>query len=239
MGQNYLDIIVFAGIAAVIIFKIVRVLGTRVDGEPTAEDFMRGFTKQGDAKDNDNAVNENNPNADMPNAPQNGQMVDVEAKPVLSQKFVGFVEQLQQIQAIDQGFTPDKFIFGAEKAFEMILESYVKGEKETINRFVVKDLAQFLNGMIDKRIQDGLTQEKKFLIGLNNSAVKNIIVQENGTTFIEVEFESEQIFAMYNAKGECIQGNPNNILQKTDIWVFTRNLREANPIWFLSEIKNS
>lgn len=231
MGQNYLDIIVFAVVAAVIIFKIIRVLGTRVDGEPTADDFMRGFTKNQDKPGADSADNDD----ETPNA----NVVDVEPITVKDEKLMAFSEKWQQIKAIDPSFEPERFIKGAERAFEMILNAYVGGDKDVINRFVVPDLAKFLIQVMDKRTQDGLTQEKKFLIGLNASEVKLVDIINESKVYIEVLFESEQIFALYDVGGRCVEGDPSQLLQKSDTWVFTKDIKDKSPIWYLTEIKNN
>jgi predicted lipid-binding transport protein (Tim44 family) len=56
---------------------------------------------------------------------------------------------------------------------------------------------------------------------------------------ITVKFISEQVNLLKNSKGEVIEGDPNFIETVTDVWTFTKNLKNFDPTWALSSTKNA
>ncbi len=234
--QGNFDIVIFAVISAVLIYKIWRILGNRVDGEPTAEDFTRGFQKNPTNAEDAKTANNQEKNDNL------AEIIDVDAQPVMAfdmNKYAEFEPQIQEIIKHDPQFNPEKFIIGAGKAFESILNGYVKGDRAIIQKLVEKDLADFLINIMDKREADRLTMEPNYLIGINLVKIDSIIIKPTGKIIIGCTIESEQIFAIRDFNDNVVQGNATEIIQKSDQWYFSRELKPQNPIWYLVEIKNN
>lgn len=55
---------------------------------------------------------------------------------------------------------------------------------------------------------------------------------------ITVTFTSEQTNILYDAKGNMIEGNPKQIEEVVDAWVFERDLKAQDPNWTLVKIRS-
>ena len=53
---------------------------------------------------------------------------------------------------------------------------------------------------------------------------------------ITLEYESEQIHLLKNNKGDIIEGDSNQILNISEQWTFSRELKSRNPNWKLLSI---
>ena len=51
-----------------------------------------------------------------------------------------------------------------------------------------------------------------------------------------VKFVAEVISVKKDKEGKIIEGNPDKIKYVTDIWKFTRNIKDKSPNWYLAEI---
>ena len=58
----------------------------------------------------------------------------------------------------------------------------------------------------------------------------------NDNLFDTVKFVAEAISVKKNKENQIIEGNPDKIKFVTDSWKFTRNIKQKDPNWYLSEI---
>ncbi len=56
---------------------------------------------------------------------------------------------------------------------------------------------------------------------------------EGDTLLVTVKFVSDQINAMRGADGAVIDGNPDLVVEHTDLWTFSRPVRSRDPNWIL------
>ena len=54
--------------------------------------------------------------------------------------------------------------------------------------------------------------------------------------FALLKFVSEVISVKKDKDGKIIEGNPDKIKFVTDVWKFTRNIKNKSPNWYLAEI---
>ena len=54
--------------------------------------------------------------------------------------------------------------------------------------------------------------------------------------YATVKFVAEVISVKKDKEGKVIEGNPDKIKFVTDSWKFTRNIKQKDPNWYLSEI---
>ena len=57
-------------------------------------------------------------------------------------------------------FSKEKFIESAKKAFELILDSFSKGDTETLEKLVSKNVAKKFQEILNQRQSEGITSEK-------------------------------------------------------------------------------
>jgi predicted lipid-binding transport protein (Tim44 family) len=51
---------------------------------------------------------------------------------------------------------------------------------------------------------------------------------------LTIRFVSEQVNALRDAKGEVVEGNPEQVIDVVDQWTFRRDTRSADPNWALA-----
>lgn len=61
------------------------------------------------------------------------------------------------------GFNREKFLTGAERAFEIIISAFSKGDVETLEMLVSKSLLKKFQEIIEKRKAEGITSGKPTL----------------------------------------------------------------------------
>jgi predicted lipid-binding transport protein (Tim44 family) len=141
------------------------------------------------------------------------------------------VTALKQIEHADKNFTQDRFLAGAEKAFEMILSNFMKGDKKGFKDLVSPGLLKQFSDVIDERDKNGQRAEMAFLRVVGVS-IKDITIK-NHKALIQVLFQSEQTQLLKNDKNEVLEGDPDHIDQVEEVWTFERPLTSTTPNWIL------
>ena len=127
-----------------------------------------------------------------------------------------------------------QFLKGAEIAYENILVSFAKGEKEKLKELLTKDIFNNFEQAIDHRNKENIKSELTF-IGFKESKVEKFekIKDEFFTT---VKIVCEIISVKKDKNENIIEGDPDKIKTVTDYWKFSKNASSKNPNWFLAEI---
>ena len=126
------------------------------------------------------------------------------------------------------------FLKGAESAYETILTSFAKGEKEKLKQLLSKEIYDNFIKAIDERNQQNIRSELTF-IGIKKSNIEKFEkVQDQ--FFATVKIVCEIISVKKNKTDEIIEGNPDKIKTVTDYWKFSKSALSKNPNWFLTQI---
>ncbi len=214
----YLDIIILLFVVVVVFVKLRGLLGTRPENETE-------ISKESAAKIFDILMQEHNKNRPQPT------MAGGELKADESD----LSEQEKTLRRIP-GFNRDKFIGGAKKAFEIIVTSFAKGDIETLETLVGKNLLKKFKEVISSRKEEGISAETDF-IGFNEAVITDAKITKSNLAKISVKFVSEQVNILRNKQGEVMEGDENFIQSITDIWTFERSLNSASPNWLLVSTK--
>ena len=127
-----------------------------------------------------------------------------------------------------------QFLKGAEIAYESILTSFAKGEKEKLKKLLTKDVFSNFEQAIDHRNKENIKSELTF-IGFKETKVEKFEkVKEE--FFSTVKIVCEIISVKKNKNKVIIEGDPNKIQTVTDYWKFSKNISSKDPNWFLAEI---
>ena len=87
---------------------------------------------------------------------------------------------------------------------------------------------------IKSRNKEGIKSEFTF-IGVKESSVEKYDkIKDN--LFATVKFVAEVISVKKDKANKIIEGNPDKIKFVTDSWKFTRNIKQKDLNWYLSEI---
>ena len=129
-----------------------------------------------------------------------------------------------------------QFLKGAEIAYETILTSFSKGDKEGLKSLLTEKMQANFSSAIEDRNSKKIKSELTF-IGIKSSAIKKF-EKTAEALFFTVKFVSEIISVKKDKDNKVVEGDPNKIQTVIDHWKFTRKVSSMNPNWYLAEIKN-
>lgn len=229
-----LDIIIFALIAAFLVYRLKNVLGTRHGGERQRPNPFGERAEQPRAPQPDAAV---------------GPVIDAQAVPLTPAAplvFDGVVDPardadhrirqgLQDIADADRYFDLPSFVGGARYAFEMIVTAYAKGDRETLRPLLSPKLMRDFEAGIAAREKNGHTSD----LTIHRIKRAQVIEAHLGGTmaYVTVDFDVEETTVTRDAEGRVVDGDPDRIFSVEDIWTFTRDTRSSDPNWMLIETR--
>ena len=218
MGEGFvfIEIIIFAMIAAFLVYRLRSVLGRR-----TGEERPRPNPFSPPAGRPDNVVS-------MP------QRAPSEA-PFASDEPVSLAEALKQINAADPSFDEKTFVQGARGAFQMVVEAFAQGDSATLRPLLSDDVYDNFVQAIRQRQAAGETLETR-IDRISDADVVEARL-DGRDALVTVRFVSDQINLVRNAQGEIIDGDPQQPVEVIDIWTFRRNTRARDPNWALVETR--
>jgi predicted lipid-binding transport protein (Tim44 family) len=230
MGESfqYVDIILFAMIAAFLVLRLRSVLGRhkddgrppsrptdRIQGDPLAQPSNTGDDTVISLPDRKRRPRAENPFDDQP--------VDVPAGP--------HDAGIADMRAHDPSFDLKEFVTGARAAFEMIVQGFADGDRKTLKQLLSAEVYENFDGAMRDRESRNETLENTLIriVSVDPTEVE----VEHGIASITVKIVSEQVNVTKNAAGEIVDGNVNKITEVSDVWTFSRDLRSRDPNWKL------
>jgi len=220
------------GIALVVFWRLKSVLGRRTGNERPPFDPFGGRPRPGETPVPE-ASNSNT--APLPPTAEPGGAASEPRAPV----WTGFAEAdsdlaraLEKIAVSDPAFSPSRFLDGARIAYEMIVDSFARGDKAALKNLLGPDVLDGFARAIDARKAAGQTIEQQF-VGIGQ--VKLLSAELSGNRArLGVKFDSQLISATRDKSGEVIEGDPKQIRTTTDIWTFERDVTARDPNWLLT-----
>jgi predicted lipid-binding transport protein (Tim44 family) len=216
---NYFDIILFAMVAIFLVLRLRSVLGRRTGNERRRDPFIRGQVTPSPAADKVVTLGRPpNPAVAAPLAP-----APATANSVAS--------GLAQITAADPGFDAAPFLSGARGAFGIIVTAFAAGDKSALRPLLSDETYKSFSAAIDEREAAGETLETRI------DTIKDIDIVEAGvddrSARVRVKVVSDQTNVLRAHDGSVVDGNPENLIEKTDFWTFARDTRSPDPNWLL------
>ena len=144
------------------------------------------------------------------------------------------VKPVKQNLDILEGKDKKEFLRGAEIAYESILTSFASGDLIKLKNLLSSNMFSNFSEAIKSRNKEGIKSEFTF-IGVKESSLENY-QKINDNLFATVKFVAEVISVKKNKENKIIEGNPDKIKFVTDSWKFTRNIKQKDLNWYLSEI---
>ncbi len=146
------------------------------------------------------------------------------------------VKSVKQNHETLEGKDKKEFLKGAEIAYETILTSFAKGENKKLKTLLTSGMAKNFFEAIEARNKDNIKSDFTF-IGIKESSVEKY-EKIKDDLFATVKFVAEVISSKKDQNGKIIEGNPDKIKLVTDVWKFTKNIRNSSPNWCLYEISS-
>ena len=210
MGDQFFMLIVPAGLALFLVYRLWSILGRRTGAEPPPP-ALRGANAP--------------PNPGLGLADRPRPASPAAAVPTLLQT------GLEQIRAYDPNFTSDRFIDGARHAFEIIVKAFAEGDTATLRPLVSDEVYDAFAEVIRHRlsVKDSVDTRVE---RLQEPQIIDARV-EGRTAFVTIKFVSGQVSVTRDAAGRILEGDPERPVEHTDHWTFSRNTRSSDPNWIL------
>ncbi|MEO1720473.1 MAG: Tim44/TimA family putative adaptor protein, partial [Pseudomonadota bacterium] len=141
-------------------------------------------------------------------------------------------EGLKAIWGHDPSFEPDTFMIGAKQAYEMIVTAFAEGNKRMLRDLLSSDVYEGFAAAITDREDQGHQVDQSF-VGINNARIIEAELRDNREAHVTVRFLSQLISATRDSDGNVISGDPEAIVDVTDIWTFARDVTSNDPNWKL------
>ena len=231
-GFQFIDIILFAMIAAFLILRLRNVLGRRNGREGDFRDsFKPDATTDTDIdNDNDNVVQLTERNE------QEAYDEEAAAIAVMANGDEALAAGITEVRAVDPTFNTEDFLVGARVAFEMVLGAYATGDRQTLENLLSPEVLGNFTRAIDDREEAGQVMEDT-LVGIRRADIVEAYLT-NGNTMVTVKFISEQVNVVRDAEGQIASGNPNEIADVIDFWTFARDTNSSDPNWALAATRS-
>ena len=223
-GFQFLDIVLFAMVAAFLVLRLRSVLGKKTGHQEPRQDPVS--RRQQDANDDGNVVElPTNRNNDAPDAhaADTDPTEDLDPNDPLS-------AGITQIRIADNTFNPGEFAGGARGAFEMIVQAFADGDADTLYNLLADDVFENFNDAIEARKDANETLETT-IIGIK--AADMIEAEMDGTNAaVTMKFVSEQVNVTRDSEDRIVDGDPNQVPTLNSIWSISRDQESRNPHCF-------
>ena len=212
-----LQIFILAAVAIFLFWRLRAVLGSRDGFEKTINEIKKSSDVVSNPRVIDETKNE---------SPDDDIFDYVEENSKNAQVF-------KKMKEFDSDFSVNKFVSGAKMAYEIILMAFERGDTEKLKTLLEKKVLTSFKSVIDKRKKDGFIVDAKF-IGMRDIRIINAsFSQKTKVADVTLSFKSEITTVVKGSKGAIIEGHPDEIKKQKDTWVFTKDLSDKSPVWFL------
>ncbi len=140
---------------------------------------------------------------------------------------------VRALLAADPSFDVARFLEGAQAAYRMILESFWKGELETMRPHVDDNVFEAFAGAVAQRTSDGFVLDNR-LVAIEQAVIAGAEV-ERKVALVTVRFEADIAAVTRNANGDVVAGSLSDAVQTRDRWTFRRDIGANDPNWLLVE----
>jgi len=210
-GSQYLEIFVLAVIAGFLILRLRSVLGRRTGTERRRESFS-------------------GPDAAAENVVPIPARPPVKTPPAAVADAAG-VPGLAALKTTDSSFDEKHFLEGARGAFEIIVNAFAKGDAAALQPL----LSDAVFASFAQAIRERETRQERHETNL--LTIKSVELAEAAlqgeAALVTVKFVSDQINVTRAADGHVVDGSPDQVEEKTDLWTFSRSVRSRDPNWTL------
>jgi len=205
-----LQIIIFAAIAGFLLFRLYSVLGRRTGHEPSAR-------PQSEAA----------PRAEEALAREGPRLA-----------FTGpGAAGMEEIRRADSDFDPESFLDGARGAYEMIVQAFAEGDRETLKRFTAPPVYKRYDAAIAEREEKNLTQTTD-IVRLARAEIADAEL-DGRTARVSVRFEADLSTIIRDEDGEVVEGDPSRIRTAQETWTFERDVGGRDPNWVLARVRRA
>ena len=198
------QIVIFAVIAAFVLFQLYNVLGKKVGRQP--EDDARA----------------------QPPAPERAAGADPAGRPNVLDAVT--LASIAGLKARDPNFDPVRFLEGARQAHETIVRAYASGDRETLRPLLTPTVMASFEAGIAAREARGETEIAEFVHPAR--ADLELATAEENRAIAKVRFLAELRNRVKPAGEEAAEEVEER--RVAEVWTFERTLGASDPNWVLA-----
>lgn len=229
------DILIYALVAAGLVFWLRSVLGTRHGDE---RQRPNPFTAQPPGSPDASG----NPISALPGLLPGADNQNMLAEAIALPKDSRFALTAPNAEATltalarqDRNFHLGNFLQGAQDAFVMIVEAFAAGDRDLLKSLLSPAVYSAFESAITAREGRGETMVTE-IHALRKIEINDIQLKDK-TIDITLRFVADETSVTKNSAGIVIDGNPDRVSETIDIWTLTRSLKSKDPTWFLHETR--
>ncbi len=140
---------------------------------------------------------------------------------------------VRALLAAEPAFDVARFLEGAKSAYQMVLDSYWKGDAAGLRPYVDDHVFETFNSAIEQREKDGFVLDNR-LVQVEQALI-TAASADNGLAVVTVRFEADIAAVTRNKNGEVVAGSMSDAVQTRDLWTFRRQIGSRDPNWLLIE----
>lgn len=216
MSAAVIQLLVLAAVAIFLVLRLKSVLGTRDGFEQPKTPVAQPDTAPATRRNFE--VIDGGPDRDITDHVEDGSRA---------------AKALASMKVKEPGFGVTDFLSGARGAYEWILMAFQRGDLSEVKDFVAPEVHDALSVVIADRQTRNLTVEAEF-VGVRDLTLADATFDpDTAEAEITVRFTGELTYAVRNAEGEIVDGDPKTIRRQRDVWTFARVMGSNDPNWRL------
>lgn len=229
-----LTTIIFALLAAFVVWKLWAILGTRNGVEkPPSNPFLNRAPEaaRGRPGETDNVIA-------LPGAVATAVGSREKAPASEADQWKTYAEPgskawagLDAIAAADRSFAVQPFLDGAKAAYEMIVTAFAAGNRAVLQNLLAKDVFDSFAAALAEREKRGEKVETTF-VAIDKPEIEDAELRGRSAE-ITLRFAAQMITATRDKTGAVIEGSADKVIEIHDIWTFARDVGSRDPNWKL------
>ena len=215
------DIIIYAIIAAVMVFWLKNVIGTRHGDE---RERANPFDEKNNPKEEADTKSPLNPIDMMPESNFKSGNKDADAG-------------LVQIALADKSFDVAQFKENAEDAFSMIVTAFADADRDTLRDLCTDTVYKSFDLEIRDREKKGEKVSTE-IHAIRKSDIVDAGVEQKRNAFVTIRFTADETYVIRDSHDNILAGHPDRVTEMTDKWTFSRDVKSSDPRWLLSKTED-
>lgn len=227
------DLIIYAIVAAGLVFWLRGTLGTRQEGDEK-NNFLKNLP------DLDGTVTQDKEIAtlglkNMNAAEDQMDLIKNDKTGVIGIDNPEAEKNLSAIINADKGFDLKFFLNAAQDVFVMVVEAFADGDREALEDLLATPVYQAFKTAIEDREARGETVTAE-IQAIHQARIIEAKLDKK-MAYITLRFVADEITVTRDENKNTISGHEEKTKRMTDIWTFGRDLKSRDPRWFVYETR--
>lgn len=143
---------------------------------------------------------------------------------------------LIELSKIDESFDIDHFFQGAQDAFTMIVEAFADKDRQTLKDLLEENVYKIFDQSLKEQEKAGEHVEAE-IISIRKAEILQARIEED-MSFITIRFTADESRVIRNADGDIIAGDPKSTSKMRDVWTFGKEIKSDHPAWLVYETRS-